>query len=160
MIAENVRKLDDCKSELNNIISWINKNPIHSNVRYLVSYAVVKSSGTIESVFKSMLYEYLADGTAPSTQAYLTKMIVDSSCNPSTGNIFRMLEQIDGELKEGFEDLIKGIQQKADLNSLVNLRNDVAHGRVISVTIATVNNYFDSGRYILELLEQILCSYA
>lgn len=156
MIAENTRRLDDCKIELENIRQWINSNPFHSNVRYLVSYAVVKASGTIEIVLKSMVYDYLAEGAKVPTQAYLTKMIVDSSCNPNTGNILRMLEQIDAAKKTSFEDIVKGSAQKGDLNSLVNLRNDIAHGRVISVTIGTVINYFESGRYILGELEQIL----
>lgn len=156
MIAENTRRLDDCKLELDNIRVWINSNPLHSNVRYLVSYAVVKASGTIEIVLKSMVYDYLAEGAKIPTQAYLTKMIVDSSCNPNTHNISRMLEQIDATKKTSFESEIKGSAQKGDLNSLVNLRNDIAHGRVISVTIGTVISYFESGRYILEKLEQVL----
>lgn len=156
MIAENIRRLDDCKVELDNIRMWINSNPLHSNVRYLVSYAVVKASGTIEIVLKSMVYDYLAEGAKVPTQAYLTKMVVDSSCNPNTGNISKMLEQIDVAKKTSFENSIKGSTQKGDLNSLVNLRNDIAHGRVISVTIGTVIKYFESGRSILEKLEQIL----
>lgn len=156
MITEHLRKIDDCRIELNNIQQWINANRLHSNVRYLVAYAVVKASGTIEIIFKSMMCDFLSDNVKVETQTYLNKMLVDSSCNPSVGNMLRMLEQIDAERKENFNDKTRGIRQKGDLNSLVSLRNDIAHGRTINATIRTVKQYFESGINILDILDKIL----
>lgn len=160
MTEENERKINDCRLELNNISNWINKNNMHSNVRYLVAYSVVKASGTIEIIFKSMIYDLLAENVKLETQNYLTKMVIDSSCNPNTGNMSKILEQIDSDRKSGFDRIIKettrGTEQKADLNSLVNLRNDIAHGRTIGSTINTVKRYFESGVAILNMLEKVL----
>ena len=61
MNDENERLIADCYDELNKITKWIKENPIDSNVKFLVSYAVIKASGTIEVVFKSMIHSFLAE---------------------------------------------------------------------------------------------------
>ena len=83
-------------------------------------------------------------------------MIIESSCNPGPVNIGRILEQINGQLKRNFDDTLKGTQQKGDLTSLVNLRNDFAHGRDVTASINTIVRYFDSGKWVLTVLDNIL----
>ena len=67
--------------ELSGIKSWINKHSMDSNVRYLVSYAVIKTSGTIEVIFKNIIYDCLSIGTNINASEYLNNSIVESSCN-------------------------------------------------------------------------------
>lgn len=158
MRTEYERQLNDCSTEISNIKSWINANTLDSNIRYLVAYSVVKASGTIEIVFKQMMYDALSDGAKEEAQTFLEKSIIDSSCNPNTGNISKMLEKSDSSRKALFDNIVKGKQEKSDLNSLVNLRNDIAHGRTISTSINTIERYFQSGRWILQELENLLFS--
>lgn len=156
MTDENQRQLNDCATEISQIKAWINTNPLDSNVRYLTAYAVVKASGSIEIVLKSMIHLFLSDGAKKETQLFLTKQIVDSSSNPSTGKIESMLDQFDATTKELFKSQIHSTQDKADLNSLVTLRNDIAHGRTISASIGTIERYFESGRRVLDILDNLL----
>lgn len=150
------RELNDCKIELGKIEHWINRNKLDSNVKYLVAYSVIKATASIEVIFKKMVFEYLAQGVIEDTKKYLSNMIIESSCNPGPGNIGRILEQINGQLKREFDETLKGTQQKGDLTSLVNLRNDFAHGRDVTATINTVVRYFDSGKWVLTVLDDIL----
>ena len=156
MNEEQKRIIEDCKDEIASIKKWVDKNLMDSNVKYLVAYSVVKASGTIEIVFKSMLYEFLSEGCKKETQLFLTKNTVDLSCNPSVGMMEQLLEKIDTNRKNAFSDLAKVMNEKADLNSLVSLRNDIAHGRNINVSIATVKRYYESGVKIIKLLERVL----
>ncbi|MEZ7744260.1 HEPN domain-containing protein [Gemella sanguinis] len=156
MNDEQIRILDDCEKELEKIKEWIKENKFHSNVKFLVSYAVVKSSGSIEVVFKSMIHDFLSTNCIIETNKFLEKHILDSSANPTTGLIESFLEKFDGERKGRFNTLIKGTRQKGELNNLVNLRNDIAHGRDVNSTINNVENYFNSGRFILDKLEEVL----
>lgn len=151
-----MRKLNDCRDELTNIRTWINKNQLDSNVKYLVSYSVVRSSGVIEQVYKQMIYDFLSDQSKDETQYYLEKQIIDSSSNPSVHLMLKMLEQFDTERKKQFDNATKGIQEKGDLTSLVNLRNDIAHGRTNNPSINLVQQYFESGVVILNKLEAVL----
>lgn len=156
MTEECMRKLNDCRDELTNIRTWINKNQLDSNVKYLVSYSVVRSSGVIEQVYKQMIYDFLSDQSKDETQYYLEKQIIDSSSNPSVHLMLKMLEQFDTERKKQFDNATKGIQEKGDLTSLVNLRNDIAHGRTNNPSINLVQQYFESGVVILNKLEAVL----
>ena len=42
------------------------------------------------------------------------------------------------------------------MNSLVQLRNDFSHGNSINVSVETVTKYFDSGCFILEILNNVI----
>ena len=156
MKQEYQRLIVDCRVELTNIKGWIDKNSIDTKVRYLTSYAVVKTSGTVELVFKHMLYDFLAVNTIAETQQYLSTAIIDSSCNPTTGNMSRLLSQADGQKATALNTAVNGTQDKVNLNSLVSLRNDLAHGRTNNPSINHVISCFESGVAILGILEGIL----
>lgn len=157
MIADNIRQLDDCANEILQIKNWINRNQMDSNVRYLTAYAVVKASGTIELVMKSMVCDYLADQARTETQNFLTRNIIDASFNPSTSKIAWLIEQFDSSKVASFNTQVSGEQNiKSQLNSLVSLRNDIAHGRTITASISTIETYYGSGRRVLQILDSLL----
>lgn len=148
--------VDDCKSDLDKIEEWINSNPIHINGKYLVAYSIIRASGTIEVLYKRIVFDFLSDSVREETKNYLEKQILDSSSNPNTGNMLRVLDQFDGKRKEKFYSLIKDSTEKGYLSSLVNLRNDIAHGRACNSSINDVKKYFDGGLRILNSLEKVL----
>lgn len=152
------RNINDCRDELTNIKTWINKNQLDSNVKYLVAYSVVRASGAIELVFKQMVYDFLSDQAKKETQYYLEKQIIDSSCNPNVNNMLRILEQVDTQRRTRFDTATRDTQEKRDLGSLVNLRNDIAHGRTNNPTINNIERYFESGVKVLNKLELVLAS--
>jgi len=156
MNEDEKRILDDCDLEIKNIKTWIDNNKFDSNVRFLVAYAVIKSSGSIELVFKSMIHTFLSQNCIDETKVFLAKNIIESSANPSPGIIEKYLEQFDGKRKVKFSDLLNGSQDKGNLKSLVSLRNDIAHGRTINSSINVVESYFESGKKILETLEKVI----
>ena len=85
MNGEFIQMIADTKGELDSIRKWINAgNQFDSKTRYLISYAVVKASGTVEVIFKNMIYNYLSVGANEKAKGYLEKAIIDSSCNPNT----------------------------------------------------------------------------
>ena len=156
MNGTNATLLTDCRGELDNISTWIGSNSLDSNVRYLVSYAVIRSCGSIEHVLKSMLHEYLADGAASETDTFLQKKILEASFNPSPGKIEQLFNSMSGSWSNQFKTRIERTDEKAKLNSLVTLRNNFAHGDSISSTINDVIDYFESGRKILQWIDEIL----
>ena len=156
MNGTNVSLLDDCRRELNGISRWIGSNAMHSNVRFLVSYAVIKSCGSIEHVLKSMLHEYLSQGASCETDLYLQKKILEASFNPGPSKIEQLFESMSSSWKTQFKNRTASSSEKIKLKSLVTLRNDFAHGSPITVSISEVIDYFDSGRKILEWIDEIM----
>lgn len=114
--------------ELQEIRKWINadKNRFDTKTKYLIAYSVIKASGSIEVVFKQIIYDYLTREAGEKTATYIEKMILDSSCNPNTGNMSNLLQNISSEWKEQFDALVKESGKKSKINSLVQLRNDFA----------------------------------
>ena len=148
--------LRDCEVELNSIQQWIHSNRLDSNVRFLTSYSVIKACGTVEYVFKQIVYDYLSSGANEEAKTYLNKSIIEASFNPSTGQMYRILEKINSDWRVGFENLIKGRSQMGQLNSLVKLRNSFAHGSAITASINDVKNYYNAGIWILEKLCEVM----
>lgn len=148
--------LRDCEVELNSIQQWIDSNRLDSNVRFLTSYSVIKACGTVEYVFKQIVYDYLSSGANEEAKTYLNKSIIEASFNPSTGQMYRILEKINSDWRVGFENLIKGSSQMGQLNSLVKLRNSFAHGSAITASINDVKSYYNAGIWILEKLCEVM----
>ena len=150
--------LNDTKNELLEIKKWIDqeKNKFDSKSRFLISYSIIKACGSIEVVFKHIIFDCLSDGVNDKTVSYIEKMILDSSCNPSTRNMGNMLQKISPLLKNNFENRLKLIGKKDKINSLVQLRNDFAHGDSIRVSIETVVTYFSAAVEVLNILDEVV----
>ena len=156
MNGENIQVLEDCQREIFKIEDWINHHQLDSNIKFLVSYAVIKASGTIEAVLKSSLYEYLSKNAMEETKSFLQKNILEASFNPSTKQVSNIFDKLNSSWSQIFLEQTKSLQEKTDLNSLVSLRNDFAHGSSITTSIQTVKRYFFSGKRILEIIDDII----
>lgn len=156
MNGENIQALEDCQREILKIEDWINHHQLDSNIKFLVSYAVIKASGTIEAVLKSSLYEYLSKNAMEETKSFLQKNILEASFNPSTKQVSNIFDKLNSLWSQIFLEQTKFLQEKTDLNSLVSLRNDFSHGSSITTSIQTVKRYFFSGKRILEIIDDII----
>ena len=158
MKEEYVQKLSDTLTELKEIRKWINadRNKFDSKAKYLISYSVIKASGSIEVIFKNIIYDVLSDGAKEEARQYLEKVILDSSCNPSAGNMSNILQNISSDWKTKFDDEVKKGGIKDKINSLVQLRNDFAHGDNIRVSIDTVIQYYEAAQKVLKILDSIV----
>ena len=155
MTGNNVQSIHDCQSELTNIKNFITKNPLDSMVKYLVSYSVIKSCGTIEIVYKDIIYNHLIQNANKEAIAYFSKNIKESSSNPKIENICSLLKQINANWNTSFKNNANNID-KQSLNSLVELRNQLAHGNSITSSIDDVITYFNCGCNILQVLDSIV----
>lgn len=148
--------LCDCDREIEAIEHHIDNDKFNSLNPYLVSYAVIKTSGTIETVYKNLVADMISSGASEEVQNYLKRGIRDSSSNPTVGNIIQLLQSLNQTWRQEFEDKTKGTEEKGSLSSLVDLRNSFAHGRSITASIGNVKRYFEDGKTILTWLEEII----
>ena len=150
------QKLHDCENELNRIQTWIISNSLDSNVRYLTAYAVIKASGTIEQALKQMLFDILTSGCTEEAKTYFTKQILKASFNPSPKKIINLLPNMSSNWQNSFKDRIDSTPEKAQLQSLVDLRNAMSHGNDITTSISDVITYYNSGKWILAQLYDVI----
>jgi len=148
--------LNDCRVELDTIKTAISADRFATTNRFLISYAVIKASGTIESVCKNMIFEKISGGASEEAKEFLRRGIVEASFNPSVGKIKMLLDKTNSAWATEFDNRTKASSDKSNLTSLVTLRNSFAHGDAITATIENVITYFDSGRRIIETVDDIL----
>ena len=123
------RLKEDCSKDLSIIKSTISDNPFSSNNRFLIDFMIIRACSTIEKIFKLIIHNFLADSV---------KIKKEQFCD---------------WLRENNQRNIKG-----DLNSLVTLRNNLAHcnENTSGASINIVERYFNSGIEILDFLDDIL----
>ena len=155
MNGENIDLINQVNAELNEIKDWIHPNQMHSNTKYLNAYAVIRSCGVIEVVFKMILFDHLSAGANKEAESFLEANILENSRNPRTGVMESLLSEINPDWKTKFITVITN-EEKQALNSLVQLRNNFAHGRNNNASIQTIIKYFHHGVSVLKKLDSIV----
>ncbi len=156
MTGDNQNIIDDCQNDLDRIKHYIKEHPLDSICQYLICYSVVRASGVLEVVAKNIIFSYLSQNAVPEAVRFLEKEIVDSSWNPSCGRIQKILDKISPRWSREFQVKTHGTKEKSDLNSLINLRNDFAHGQMITASIENIEEYFHGSCQVLRWLGQIV----
>lgn len=164
MIKEYEDLLDDCYRELQAIEERINKNKLDQMVKYLQNYAVIRACGTIESVVKNLIADRVTANATSEIKNYIQIKVRDSSTNPRTPFISGVLGEFSVDWKKIFESKFDNKNQenssnnraKIDLNSLVQLRNDFAHGKSVGTGISIIRKYFDSACEIIKIVDDII----
>lgn len=152
------RLLDDCSDELAQVNGLISGLGIASNVvPYLTKYAIIRACGSIEQAFKAILCDHCSKRSKKQIKRFLGRRVRESSVNPSYENICRLLKDFDEDWHSNFKSDINASPDKTvlmtSLTSLVDARNDFAHGGSPSSSINDVITYFHHSRAIIEALD-------
>lgn len=153
--------LDDCSSDLTSAISIISSLGRTSNVvSYLNKYAIIKACGTIEVAFKSIITDYCVYRSKQQVKNYINSKVKDGSMNPSYSNICGLLKAFDPNWNAVFKTQIDHHPDKdkilSGIQSLVDLRNDFAHGGNPQASITDSFTYFIEARKMIEILDGIV----
>jgi len=151
----------NCKNELNNIKKIINNLKQTSNIiPYLTKYTVIKTCGTIELSFKTLISDFCSKNQNKQIKNYLDKTIRNSSMNPSIDNIFNLLKKFDSSWHFKFKKIIKNHKKSNkiifSIKSLNETRNLFAHGGNPTITFHSIINYFYDSIVIIYILDNIL----
>ena len=162
MNNEPVRQLlDSCEQEINALEILVDGLGIGSTiVPYLSKYGLIKACGTIEQAFKSIIADKCSYRARQQIKNYLTEKVRNSSSNPSYSNICGLLKCFDRSWKDNFKAGVDGHPQsgslKTSLQSLVDARNEFAHGGNPRISIGDVSQYYQDARKVIECLDQIV----
>ena len=156
--ADVQRMLDDCATELVNVTTLITSLGIASSISpYLTKYALIRACGSIEQAFKAIICDYCSRRSKKQVKRFLEKRVRDSSMNPSYQNICKLLSSFDEDWLDEFKTAVNGSADKTawmtSLTSLVDARNDFAHGGNPSPSIGDVTTYFTHSRAVIEVLD-------
>lgn len=103
-------------------------------------YLSVLISGYLEQSIKEVLFEYTASYEALRLGHYIEASWPESR-NMKTSNINIILEHFDHSWGVSFIAwLLENDQYKAEINSLISSRNDIAHGKEANTTNVTLRS--------------------
>lgn len=153
--------LDECAREITAIDGLVADLGIGSNVvPYLSKYGLIKACGAIEQAFKSIVADKCSYGAKQQIKNYLNGTVRNSSSNPSFDNICKLLKCFDATWKDNFKTAVNNHQRSANLKtslqSLVDARNEFAHGGNPRVSISDVVQYFADARELIECLDGVV----
>lgn len=159
--SEIQKLLDDCAAEVDRVRATIDMlGQTSSIVPFLTKYSIVRTCGSIEMAYKSLIADYCSWRSKPQVKTYIDNNVRDSSRNPSYDNICQLLEDFDPAWNQDFKRQSKALANWSDIKlslaSLVEARNDFAHGGNPSITIADVVTHFTNARRLIEVLDSML----
>ncbi|CAI2440107.1 HEPN domain-containing protein [Serratia proteamaculans] len=126
-------------------------------VPYLVRYSIIKSCGTIEYSFKTIICDHKFESHSLQVQNFIDEKFRKSSMNPSYENIMSGLKSFDIRWRDKFKTKINAHHEKNmlidSLKSLNTARNTFAHGNNPSASFSNVKEYFRHSVEILQVME-------
>lgn len=153
--------IQDCRDDLKNVDNIIQAlGPFSNIVPYLSKYSIIMACGTIENSYKTIVADFGDHLQTSQVKNFIAAKIRNSSSNPSLDNICRTLKEFDGAWKASFKTKLDGSPDasrlKSSLQSLVDARNDFAHGGSPTISFGDICNYFNDAVKIVEILDAVV----
>lgn len=153
--------LSQCRGELDHINDSIRALGITSPVApYLTKYAVIRACGAIEVSFKNLIVDFCSKRSKKQVKRFIYVNVAKGSANPSQDNIMKILNQFDEDWKSLYKANLKADPDRQklldSLQSLVDARNDFAHGGNPTLSIADVLAHFDNAQRVIEHIDRII----
>ncbi|MEN6307357.1 MAG: HEPN domain-containing protein [Anaerohalosphaeraceae bacterium] len=119
-------------------------------------YLCVLISGFIEESVHVLILKYVKRKASPDVQHFIGCKMKDFQ-NAKMGKILELLGEFSVELKMGIETATEG-ELKDAIDSVVQNRHLIAHGRTIGISFVTIKDYYGRVLKVVELLETALAS--
>jgi hypothetical protein len=153
--------LDECQADLDKVKGIIDLIGRTSNiVPYLTKYAIIKSCGSIEVAYKNILADFCGRRARKQVKHFISKRVRESSNNPTYAHMCAFLKEFDVDWNVRFKRNIDAHPEKdkilTSLESLVDARNDFAHGGNPSITIDNIITYYNFSRLAIEIYDHIV----
>lgn len=118
-------------------------------------YITVLVSGYLEVSVQSTLDLYAQKRSSPSVASFVSDRL-EGFVNLNSDRIGQLLGAFDSSWRESFETFLDE-EKKAAVNSVVGLRNTIAHGRDTGVTLGSIQRYYQQCDLVVSFIEN-LCS--
>jgi hypothetical protein len=119
-------------------------------------YLCVRVSGFLEIAISTIYKNYAREKAAPFVVNYVEKQLSGFQ-NPKMERILNITKSFSPEWAKEIElELIEKAEIKTSIDSIVELRNKIAHGdnSNSSITYIRVKNYYNNALKLIELIEE------
>ena len=153
--------IDDCTIELNDIEGRLDNLPALDKERlYLTQYALIKSCGTVEFVYRSIVADYFDQSSLVQIHTYIDNTVRSGSMSATYDNMNKLLKKFDSNWANTFKNSVQSHPNAQRLisssNSLVNNRHLFAHGKPPTATFRDIKNYYFDVLQLVNILDSIV----
>jgi hypothetical protein len=117
-------------------------------------YLCILTSGFIEHSVRHLLISYIEKTSAKRTASYAIKNISQFQ-NAKMTKINDILKLFSSEWEDQIKDKTQG-QLQEHVDSIVNNRHNIAHGKDVGITYTVISNYYKSAVAVIQIIEDIL----
>ena len=153
--------INDCSQQMEDIQSIISTlQPFDKMRSYLTQYALIKTCGTLEFVFKSIIADFIDQSSLIQIHTYIEKTVRNSHVSATYDNMSGLLGKFDSNWQKSFKTSIKnrsdGQRLIASANSLVTNRHLFAHGQSPTATFNDIYQYYRDTLILVNELDLIV----
>ena len=120
----------------------------------LARYACVLASGYLEESVRVVVGNWCNGKSHAHIGAYVSRQL-DWFLNPKLGKIYEELERFSPAWKVAFENALSD-EEKDAVNSVVNNRHQIAHGRNVGVSPHIMDRYFTCCKAAVRKLDRVV----
>ncbi|MCA6502877.1 MAG: hypothetical protein IM585_11650 [Pseudanabaena sp. M135S2SP2A07QC] len=142
------RELDDLFEK----VSSLNSDPEMQS--HWAKYLCVRVSGFLEVAVSTIYKKYAKNKASPFVVNYVERQL-SSFQNPKMEKILNITRSFNPKWAEDIElELSKNTEIKDSIDSIVEVRNKIAHGENIGITYSKMKGYYKNALKLVNLLEE------
>ena len=124
---------------------------------YLAGYLCVMASGVYETAIETLFCEYAKKNGNPEICTFMRETMDKTFRNPDSGKIKEYLKRLDTGWAQKLDGLLQaGTHDCTGLDSIVNNKNQLAHGLLCSATVADVEKFHGQSVPVISAIEGLL----
>lgn len=104
-------------------------------------YICILISGYCEEAIREIISGYVLLRANPQVSTYVKKGL-DGFYNPNSDNIKKLIGKFSSDYSLKFGSFIQNHGRKEALDSIVSLKNNIAHGKIAGVGLVQISEYY------------------
>lgn len=120
----------------------------------LAQIMTIWASGYLEAMCRGVVLEYTRKRAQPKVVHFVSRSL-DRLPSPNMDNILNLVRRLDSEVANDLDSFVD-TSIKDSVNSIVRIRNKIAHGRSTSISIGRIMEYFDNARRFARKMDELL----
>ena len=115
-------------------------------------YLCILASGLVENGLKEIYSEFIKNKAAKPVADYAISYLSKLQ-NPKAEKVMELVGSFRQEWRAELETYLADDGRKDAIDSIINNRNQIAHGKDVGVTVVRVSRYFEKIVTVLEFIE-------
>lgn len=117
-------------------------------------YVCVLAAGLLENSTKEIYSEYVRTASSPQVGSYAASSL-QNILNPNSNRFVQVASSFSKEWGSSLIDFMNanGGERKDAIDSIMNNRHQIAHGRNTSISVVRVRNYLESAVQVIDFIE-------